>query len=69
MVKLARYYLGRVLRRGELASEKMALAMREPVALEYRGMKYSFVAFSGRSRRNVREPCLDPQEWLFIELV
>lgn len=45
MSRLARYYLARVLKRGELTPEKVALAMREPVTVEYRGTRYSFIDF------------------------
>src|SRR5688572_29693350 len=49
---LARYYLGRVLRRGDLSSENIALAMREPVTIEYRGTRYSFIDFQEFGARN-----------------
>lgn len=45
MSRLARYYLARVLKRGDLTPEKVALAMREPVTVEYRGTRYSFIDF------------------------
>lgn len=45
MRRLARYYLARVLKRGELTPDKVALAMREPVTVEYRGTRYSFIDF------------------------
>jgi len=45
MSRLARYYLARVLKRGELTPDKVALAMREPVTVEYRGTRYSFIDF------------------------
>ena len=45
MTRLARYYLARVLKRGELTPDKVALAMREPVTVEYRGTRYSFIDF------------------------
>jgi hypothetical protein len=45
MTKQAKYYLGRVLKRGELTASKIAEAMREPVAIEYRGTRYSFIDF------------------------
>jgi len=43
--KQARYYLGRVLKRGELTADKMAQAVREPMTIEYRGTKYSFIDY------------------------
>lgn len=45
MTKQARYYLGRVLKRAELTPEKLAAAVREPVTVEYRGTRYSFIDF------------------------
>jgi hypothetical protein len=45
MGKQTRYYLGRVLKRGEMTSERVVEAMRDPVAIEYRGTKYSFIDF------------------------
>jgi hypothetical protein len=45
MPALARYYLGRVLRRGDLSSENIALAMRESATIEYRGTRYSFIDY------------------------
>ncbi len=45
MSKQARYYLGRVLKRSEMTAEKLASAVREPVTVEYRGTRYSFIDF------------------------
>lgn len=45
MGKQTRYYLGRVLKKGEMTSEKVIEAMRDPVTIEYRGTKYSFIDF------------------------
>lgn len=45
MGKQARYYLGRVLKRGEMTSERVIDAMRDPVTIEYRGTRYSFIDF------------------------
>ena len=45
MAKQARYYLGRVLKRSELTTEKISAAVREPVTVEYRGTRYSFIDF------------------------
>jgi hypothetical protein len=45
MSKQARYYLGRVLKRSELTAERIATAVREPVTVEYRGTRYSFIDF------------------------
>lgn len=45
MAKQARYYLGRVLKRGELTADKVAVAVKEPVTVEYRGTRYSFIDF------------------------
>ena len=45
MSKQARYYLGRVLKRSEMTAEKLATAVREPVTVEYRGTRYSFIDF------------------------
>ena len=45
MGKQTRYYLGRVLKRGQMTSEKVIEAMRDPVTIEYRGTKYSFIDF------------------------
>jgi hypothetical protein len=43
VAKQARYYLGRVLKRAELTPERLAAAVREPVTVEYRGTRYSFI--------------------------
>ncbi len=40
-----RYYLARILKRGELTPDKIALAMRESVTVEYRGTRYSFIDY------------------------
>ena len=45
MARQARYYLARVLKRGELTADKIAMAMREPATVEYRGTRYSFIDF------------------------
>ena len=45
MGKQTRYYLGRVLKRGEMTSEKIIEAMLDPITIEYRGTKYSFIDF------------------------
>ncbi len=45
MSKNARYYLGRVLKRAEMTADKLAAAVREPVTVEYRGTRYSFIDF------------------------
>lgn len=45
MSKQARYYLGRVLKRSEMTAGKLATAVREPVTVEYRGTRYSFIDF------------------------
>lgn len=45
MGKQARFYLGRVRKRGELTAEKIIEAMREPASVEYRGARYSFIDF------------------------
>lgn len=45
MSRDGRYYLARILKRGELTADKIALAMREPVTAEYRGTRYSFIDF------------------------
>jgi hypothetical protein len=54
MAALARYYLGRVLKRGDLSSENIALAMRESVTIEYRGTLYSFVDYQEFGSRDDR---------------
>ena len=45
MSKQAKFYLGRVRKRGELTPEKIIEAMREPATIEYRGTSYSFIDF------------------------
>lgn len=45
MTKQAKYYLGRIQKRGELTAAKIAEAMREPETIEYRGTRYSFIDF------------------------
>lgn len=45
MTKQVKFYLGRVRKRGELTAEKIIEAMREPVTIEYRGTRYSFIDF------------------------
>lgn len=45
MTKQAKYYLGRIQKRGELTAEKIAEAMRDPETIEYRGTRYSFIDF------------------------
>jgi hypothetical protein len=43
--KQARYYLGRLLKRSEMTVEKLVAAVREPMTVEYRGTRYSFIDF------------------------
>lgn len=45
MGRSARYYLARILKRGTLTSDNVALAMQNPVTVEYRGTRYSFIDF------------------------
>jgi hypothetical protein len=45
MSKQAKYYLGRVRKRGDLTASLIAEAMREPVTIEYRGTRYSFIDY------------------------
>lgn len=45
MGKPIRYFLGRVLKRGEMTSERIIKAMQDPVTIEYRGTRYSFIDF------------------------
>ncbi|MBZ0096867.1 MAG: hypothetical protein K8H75_16045 [Sulfuricella sp.] len=45
MARQSRFYLARVLKRGELTKEKIVEAMREPVTIEFRGTRYSFTDF------------------------
>lgn len=45
MGKQVRYYLARVMKRGELTADKIVEAMREPETVEYRGTRYSFIDF------------------------
>ena len=45
MARQAKYYLGRIQKRGELTAAKIAEAMREPETIEYRGTRYSFIDF------------------------
>jgi hypothetical protein len=45
MAHHVRYYLARVLKRGELDSSGIVTAMRDPMTAEYRGTRYSFIDF------------------------
>ena len=49
MAKQTRFYLGRVLKRGEMKAERIAEAVAEPVTIEYRGTRYSFIDFEPMS--------------------
>lgn len=49
MTKQTRFYLGRVLKRGEMDSGRIAAAVAEPVTIEYRGARYSFIDFEPMS--------------------
>lgn len=49
MAKQTRFYLGRVLKRGEMTAERIAEAVAEPVTIEYRGTRYSFIDFEPMS--------------------
>ena len=49
MAKQTRFYLGRVLKRGEMTAERVAEAVAEPVTIEYRGTRYSFIDFEPMS--------------------
>jgi hypothetical protein len=40
-----RYFLGRLLKRGQMTSERVIEAMEDPVIINYRGTKYSFIDF------------------------
>lgn len=55
MARQSRFYLARVLKRGELTKEKIVEAMRDPVTVEFRGTRYSFTdfrAFGGSGQGN-----------------
>lgn len=45
MARQSRFYLGRVLKRGELTQQKIVEAMRDPVTIEFRGTRFSFTDF------------------------
>jgi hypothetical protein len=45
MTRQSRFYLARVLKRGEMTKEKLIEAMREPATIEFRGTRYSFTDF------------------------
>ena len=45
MSNQARFYLGRIHKGGELTTEKVVEAMRNPITIEYRGTRYSFIDF------------------------
>ncbi len=45
MSKQAKFYLGRLRKRGVLTAEKIIEAMREPATIDYRGTFYSFIDF------------------------
>lgn len=49
MAKQTRFYLGRVLKRAEMSAERIAEAVAEPVTIEYRGTRYSFIDFEPMS--------------------
>ncbi|MDP2095132.1 MAG: hypothetical protein Q8K50_14765 [Hydrogenophaga sp.] len=49
MAKQTRFYLGRVLKRGGIDAEKIAAAVEQPVTIEYRGTRYSFIDFEPMS--------------------
>lgn len=49
MAKQTRFYLGRVLKRAEMSAERIAEAVAEPVTIEYRGTRYSFIDFEAMS--------------------
>lgn len=55
MARHSRFYLARILKRGELTKEKIIEAMREPVTVDFRGTRYSFTdfqAFGGSGQDN-----------------
>lgn len=45
MAQPSRFYLARVVKRGELTKERIVDAMREPAIIELRGTRYSFTDF------------------------
>lgn len=45
MSRQAKFYLGRVRKRGDLTAPLIVEAMRDPVAIEYRGTRYSFIDY------------------------
>lgn len=49
MAKQTRFYLGRVLKRGEMTAERIAEAVAEPLTIDYRGTRYSFIDFEPMS--------------------
>jgi hypothetical protein len=49
MGKQVRYYLARIMKRGNLTAESIVTAMRDPVTAEYRGTRYSFIDFEAIS--------------------
>lgn len=55
MARHSRFYLARILKRGELTKEKIIEAMRDPVTVDFRGTRYSFTdfqAFGGSGQEN-----------------
>lgn len=55
MARQSRFYLARLLKRGELTKEDIIEAMRDPVTVEFRGTRYSFTdfhAFGGSGQEN-----------------
>ena len=49
MAKQTRFYLGRVLKRGEMNADRIVAVVAEPVTIEYRGTRYSFIDFEPTS--------------------
>lgn len=45
MARHTRFYLSRVLKRGDMTKEMIVEAMREPATIEFRGTRYSFTDF------------------------
>lgn len=45
MARHSRFYLARILKRGELTKEKIIEAIRDPVTVDFRGTRYSFTDF------------------------
>lgn len=53
MARQSRFYLARILKRGDLTTDMIVQAIREPATIDFRGTRYSFTDFRSLKGANL----------------